>query len=622
MTESRAHRSRPTRERGGRSRKAGDFGARMVAALAVFAIMWTGSVASAAVADRSPTPAPVKYFVVPARGNGPASLSEIAGQTLGNSSRFMQIFRLNKGRLQPNGGRLENPGLIEPGWVLELPPTASGPGVRFGPLPQPAPSASAAPPSRPPSRPGAASSSSPVALIVTILVLVIASALAVIGARLAWRPRRGRRRRVAEGTRGRRHGRFDRPRTPAEPPSMLADATDSAAWSWPSRMATPADWPADHPSRPQQAVDYRAWPADHPSRPQQAVDYRAWPADHPSRPQQAVDYRAWPADHPSRPQQAVGYERRPYGGPTDPGGWAGPGPATPARSGSTPLNQPARAPLPPLSRTSPPSFAPAPGRAAGVRAEDLDSTDALRVASMLLSEAEAEADRIRAEATAFREQATTQAVSVREAAEREAAKLRASLQAMSAELSQLAASVTRTLEVPAEPGTATPADMVGPASRAQAIPDTPARSAAAGRPGANPPVSAPKARTATKPDDTPSRERGTRHRTSPGSAPKTSPAAKPGERPRQLRAARIVVAAFIGLSLLSAATGTTEIFLHGFPFFVFRSAGTGGTPSNGRQEDQGPGQPDAPGAHHHTAPRHHQDHHQRSARGHAGGSTH
>ena len=298
MTESRAQRSHPTRGRGGRSRKA-DLGARVVAALAVIAIMWTGAVASAGAADRSPTPAPVKYFVVPARGNGPASLFEIAVQTLGDGSRFMQIFRLNKGRLQPNGGRLENPGVIEPGWVLELPPAASGLGVHFGPLPQPAPSASAAPHSRPPSRPGAASSSSPVDLLVTILALVIAGALVVIGVRLAWRPRRGRRRRVADGSRERRHDRFERPRTPAEPPSRPADVADEADWSWPSRMATPADWPADHPSRPQQAVDYRAWPADHPSRPQQAVDYRAWPADHPSRPQQAVDYRAWPADHPA-----------------------------------------------------------------------------------------------------------------------------------------------------------------------------------------------------------------------------------------------------------------------------------------------------------------------------------
>ena len=591
MTEARARRSQPTRKRGGRPRNAGNLAANVLAALAALAIVWIGSVASAAVADRTPTPAPVKYFIVSARGNGPASLFEIAARTLGDGSRFMQIFRLNKGRLQPNGGRMENPRIIEPGWVLQLPPGASGPGVHFGPLPRPKPSASAAPPSQPPSRPGGASSSSPVDLFVTILAFVIAGALAVVGARLVWRPRMGRRRRAAERGREHRYDRVGHPRTSAKAPSIPADVTNPADWSRSSSISAPADWPADHPSRPQQAVDYRDWPADHPSRPQQAVDYR----------------------------------RQPYPGPADPGGWAGPGqlvPATPAGFGDAPLNRPGPAPLPRHSRTSPPSFAPAYGRAAEARAEDLEPTDALRVASLLLAEAEAEAVRIRAEATAFRERATTQAVSVREAAEREAEKLRASLHALSAELNEVAAFVTRKLEVPAESWASTQADAAGPESWSQAMPATPARTAAADRLRAVPPVSEPKARTATKPDDAPSRERRTRRHTSPGSAPKTSPAAKPGQRPRQLRAARIVVAAFIGLSFLSVATGTAEIFLHGFPFFAFRSAGTGSTPSNGRQEDQGPGQPDAPGARHHTAPRHHQDHQQRSARRHAGGSTH
>jgi hypothetical protein len=38
------------------------------------------------------------------------------------------------------------------------------------------------------------------------------------------------------------------------------------------------------------------------------------------------------------------------------------------------------------------------------------------------------------------------------------------------------------------------------------------------------------------------------------------------------------------------------VALHGFRFFVFRSIGAGETGPNGLQEDQGPGQPDAPGA--------------------------
>jgi hypothetical protein len=603
----------------------------VLAALALLATLWIGPAAGAAVTARTPTPAPVKYFVVPARANGPATLFEIAAQTLGDGSRFMQIFRLNKGRLQPNGGRLENPRIIEPGWVLELPSEARGPGVHFGPLPQPTASASAAPPSRPPARPADASSSSAVDVLVSILALVAAGALAVVGARLARRPRRGRRR-AAERGRERRHDRLGQPRMPsaarAARPSALADTADPAYSFSPPSMATPASWPADHPSRPQRAVDYRDWPADHPSRPQQAVDYRDWPADHPSRPQQAVDYRRWPDRGPAGPQ-----------------GWIGSGqpvPAAPVGFGNAALNQPVSAPQPRHSRTSPPSFAPAYGPAVQARAqdlertEDLEHTDALRVASLLLSEAGVEADRIRAEAAAYREQAAMQAVSVREAAEQEAEKLRVSLQAMSAELSQVAAFVTRTLEFPAEPGTSSQPDAAAPESWAQATPTTsartpassartpatPARTASAGRLQGSPRASEPEARTTTKPDNVPSRERGTRRRTSPGPAPKASPAAKPGERPRQIRAARIVVAAFIGLSLLGAVTGTAELFLHGFPFFVFRSAGTGGTPSNGRQEDQGPGQPDAPGARHHAAPRHHPNSHQPAARSHAGRSTH
>ncbi len=643
MTDARAHRSQPTHECDGRSRVSGSLAVRVLAALALLAVIWIGSPAGAAVADRTSTPAPVKYFVVSAGGNGPATLSEIAAQTLGQSSRFWQIYRLNKGRLQPNGGRLENPGVIEPGWVLELPPDASGPGVHFGPLPQPTPTASAAPPSRPPSRPGAASSSSSSAVdvLVSLLALVIAAALAVVGARRVRRPRRGRRR-ADERRRERRPARVGQPRTPAAAPSVPADTAAPADLFSPSSMATPADWPADHPSRPQRAVDYRDWPADHPSRPQRAVDYRDWPADHPSRPQRAVDYRDWPADHPSRPQravdyrdwpadhpsrpqQAVDYRRWPDAGSAGPAGWIGPGlpvPAAPLGSSNAALNQPGPAPQPRRSPTSPTSSAPAYGQAAEARAEDLRHSDALRVASLLLSEAEAEADRIRAEAAAYREQAAMQATSVREAAEQEAEKLRASLQAMSAELGQVAAFVTRTLEFPAEPGTPSRPGAAGPESRVQAAPSTPARTAAGGRPGATPRASAPEARTTTKPDNIPGRDRGTRRRTSPGSAPKAFPAAKPGERPRQLRAARIVVAAFIGLSLLSAATGTTEMILHGFPFFVFRSAGTGGTPGTGRQEDQGPGQPDAPGARHHTVPRHHHNDHRPAARSHAGGSTH
>jgi len=49
--------------------------------------------------------------------------------------------------------------------------------------------------------------------------------------------------------------------------------------------------------------------------------------------------------------------------------------------------------------------------------------------------------------------------------------------------------------------------------------------------------------------------------------------------------------------LFALTAGGTEVALHGFKFFVFRSAGTGETSGSGLQENQGPGQPDAPAAH-------------------------
>ena len=129
----------------------------VVAALAVTAMVaaiCTGPVASASADAQprgaSPSPARVKFYVVPPPGNGRAeSLFTIAAETLGDGGRYMEIFSLNKGRLQPNGGRLTNPRIIEPGWILQLPADAAGPGVHFGPLPVVTPTAS-----HRPSRPG------------------------------------------------------------------------------------------------------------------------------------------------------------------------------------------------------------------------------------------------------------------------------------------------------------------------------------------------------------------------------------------------------------------------------------------------------------------------------------
>src|SRR5215471_17318334 len=111
-----------------------------VAAVALTFVMAGPAVAAAQAPRQAPAAAvKVKYYIVPPPGHGSVpTLYSIAAATLGNGSLFMEIFNLNKGRLQPNGQRLENPHSVEPGWILLLPPGASGPGVRFGPLPAPA----------------------------------------------------------------------------------------------------------------------------------------------------------------------------------------------------------------------------------------------------------------------------------------------------------------------------------------------------------------------------------------------------------------------------------------------------------------------------------------------------
>src|SRR5262249_38047321 len=93
---------------------------------------------------------PVKYYVVASSFNGqPEFLFEIAERFLGSGDRTMEIFNLNKGRLEPGGLRVENPTAIRPGWVLVLPNDAAGDGVHFGPLPAVADASGAAAPGSP-----------------------------------------------------------------------------------------------------------------------------------------------------------------------------------------------------------------------------------------------------------------------------------------------------------------------------------------------------------------------------------------------------------------------------------------------------------------------------------------
>lgn len=82
------------------------------------------------------------------------------------------------------------------------------------------------------------------------------------------------------------------------------------------------------------------------------------------------------------------------------------------------------------------------------------------------------------------------------------------------------------------------------------------------------------------------------------------PAAKPGTRGkpaskgRQARAMRKAAAALVVLSLTGVTAGAVEVKLHGLSFFLFRNTGAGAGNPGDLEENQGPGQPDAPKPHH------------------------
>ena len=672
-----------------------------LAATTMFAALWAGSVASASDfraqsgMSASLSHARVKYYIVPAPGHGPADLYAIAAQTLGNGRRYMEIFNLNKGRLQPNGARLENPRSIDRGWILQLPADATGPGVHFGPLPVPAPSPTA-PASGRPAKPSAAAAAPRPGFEWVGVGIAIAFGVALIiffaaGLVMVFRQRR-RARATGKG----------RPRRAAAPGSPARARTGRAGTKGSGTGPAGPPWPVldgDHPSGPMPAAGQPRQPipaADHPSWPQPVADYPSWPqpaADQPSWPQPAVGTPSGPfpaADHPSGPFPAADHPSGPMPATNDPG-WpqpAGAGPGQPPGPGTPPV-LPQRKPPPLLHhtqhwQTAAPS-APVPqigipagyprhpgapgadpygnaqrwparmagtagaashyevavddtrhqvvltetptagqewwpgygtttgqtrpfGRAdaAGLIAPTLREAgeprlaDSVQLVKRILTDADDQAARIRQQATALREaaereaaeikhQAAAQATALREAAEREAAELRAAVTSMSAELGQVAAYVTGNLTLPAEPAT-TP--LARPATRPAARPAT--------EPAARPPTK-PTARPATKPAAKPA----TRPATKPGTRPATGPPA----RTRQFKAMRLTSVAVAALFLFSVVAGTTEIALHGFSFFVFRSAGTGTTASNGLQEDQGPGQPNAPGTHHHLKTHHSRAHH-------------
>ncbi|GIJ49558.1 hypothetical protein Val02_64440 [Virgisporangium aliadipatigenens] len=95
----------------------------------------------------------VKYYAVrPAASGKTETLSAISLRLLGDAARSAEIFDLNAGRKQPDGGALKDPNALTAGWLLVLPWDAVGDGVQVGLLPagsgtapSPAPTGSPAP---------------------------------------------------------------------------------------------------------------------------------------------------------------------------------------------------------------------------------------------------------------------------------------------------------------------------------------------------------------------------------------------------------------------------------------------------------------------------------------------
>ena len=91
------------------------------------------------------------YVVSRPSGRFHESLWEIAQKHLGDGRRYREIFELNKDRVQPDGSRLTIASLIRPGWVLQMPRDAHGPGLEAVPAGESRPARP--PPGLPGSRP-------------------------------------------------------------------------------------------------------------------------------------------------------------------------------------------------------------------------------------------------------------------------------------------------------------------------------------------------------------------------------------------------------------------------------------------------------------------------------------
>jgi hypothetical protein len=508
---------------GGLARPAARMAAAALVVIAMAAAIWAGPLAGAGAGTRShaasPPPARVKFYVVPPPGDGRAeSLFAIAATTLGDGGRFMEIFNLNKGRLQPNGGRLTIPQTIETGWILRLPADAAGPRVHVGLLSAVTPTASPRP--LRPAAGVAASSYLPSLWGRVGSAMVISGALLVfLAAGLAF----GLTRRRATP---RRAPMRPRPPRPSAADRYMASPPAPAPSGW---APAPSGWSADDwgPSAPTAPVT-----------PEWAADLATAPAPPPQTFQDAGPAQVVPAE--------------PWA--SDPEGAAGPG--TGAQGTLRLPEDQGTAPADPSGTEESARLAnwilfDADHQTAEIRQQAAYQAGHIRdaaerdAAERDAAERDA-AERDAAEREAAEQEAAEQEAAEQEAAEQEAAELRATLMEMSAELGRVAAQVTGILQSTAMPATA-PADGPG-----------------------HPPASRPTTKSATRPAE---------RATMPGGRPArpAKPAAKPAARSRQFRAARLPVLAMGVAILFGLIAATTQLALHGYDFFIFRAPGTGAT---------------------------------------------
>ncbi len=107
----------------------------VAAALLLGALVAGGLTVWAALRPDPPPPTGNRYVVGPEVAGKREFLYQIAADTLGDGNRYREIFELNRGRRQADGARMTTPLDLRPGWVLAMPPDATGPKVSVGPLP-------------------------------------------------------------------------------------------------------------------------------------------------------------------------------------------------------------------------------------------------------------------------------------------------------------------------------------------------------------------------------------------------------------------------------------------------------------------------------------------------------